>query len=541
MLRSVQAARRVPALLRNPVIARGLAVHASTTPRPQPSAEQLATPKLLEDLSPAAQKNAPIFTISKERGFLPREDPLAELPAEFSTIESLLRRMTIHQPDGSKGLLAKGEFGDTVLKELNQETTDKVLAAVKSKNQPLISALFRDFCFMTSAYLLEPVDLRFRATGQYGAGRDVLPYHLAVPLKALADELGHFPFIEYASSYALVNYRRVVGGGATPEKLGSHKSWETDNLRIIRAFEDPEGSEAGFILVHVSMVAYTGELVTSAEKVLAGAQSGDRAAFNNGLVELNKAYTEINKVMDTMWGWSRPVDYLKFRSFIFGSGPKKMNTMFPKGVIYEGVSTEPQWFRGESGANDSIVPLGDNLLQITAHLPKNELAAILRDFRKYRPSAQREYIENLEHRAVNAGVAEFAHMDDESLALYILNLDQVRDIRERHWRFTKEYIIKRTDHAIATGGSPILEYLPQNLTVVLDVLQKACSRLPLTGHLADRALASQVEIIRARAIEQKNALAVEVERLKGEVKGLDDKRIRDAPLVGGSVGSDSMG
>lgn len=54
---------------------------------------------------------------------------------------------------------------------------------------------------------------------------------------------------EYASSYALVNYRRVIPGGSTPEKLGDIKSWETDNLRIIRAFEDPEGSEAGFILV----------------------------------------------------------------------------------------------------------------------------------------------------------------------------------------------------------------------------------------------------------------------------------------------------
>ena len=29
--------------------------------------------------------------------------------------------------------------------------------------------------------------------------------------------------------------------------------------------------------------------------------------------------------------------------------------MFPHGVIYEGVSEEPMSFRGESGANDSMV------------------------------------------------------------------------------------------------------------------------------------------------------------------------------------------
>lgn len=34
--------------------------------------------------------------------------------------------------------------------------------------------------------------------------------------------------------------------------------------------------------------------------------------------------------------------------------------MFPKGVIYEGVSDEPVSFRGESGANDSMVPMCDS-------------------------------------------------------------------------------------------------------------------------------------------------------------------------------------
>ena len=59
-----------------------------------------------------------------------------------------------------------------------------------------------------------------------------------------------------------------------------------------------------------------------------------------------------------MWKRSAPSDYMKFRSFIFGTAPKKLNAMFPLGVTYEGVSDEPMGFRGESGANDSIVPCG---------------------------------------------------------------------------------------------------------------------------------------------------------------------------------------
>ena len=51
----------------------------------------------------------------------------------------------------------------------------------------------------------------------------------------------------------------------------------------------------------------------------------------------------------------------------------------------------------------------------------------------------------------------------------------------------------------------------------------------------------QFQVIRARAIAQKNTLVEEVARLKGEVKGMDDKRVRAAPTVGGSVGSDGVG
>jgi indoleamine 2,3-dioxygenase len=55
-----------------------------------------------------------------------------------------------------------------------------------------------------------------------------------------------------------------------------------------------------------------------------------------------------------MWGKSKPGDYTSFRTFIFGITSQ---SMFPHGVIYEGVSEEPMSFRGESGANDSMVSL----------------------------------------------------------------------------------------------------------------------------------------------------------------------------------------
>lgn len=56
-----------------------------------------------------------------------------------------------------------------------------------------------------------------------------------------------------------------------------------------------------------------------------------------------------------MWANSKPHEYLSFRVFIFGITSQ---SMFPNGVVYEGVlDNKPLYFRGESGANDSMVTL----------------------------------------------------------------------------------------------------------------------------------------------------------------------------------------
>jgi indoleamine 2,3-dioxygenase len=58
-------------------------------------------------------------------------------------------------------------------------------------------------------------------------------------------------------------------------------------------------------------------------------------------------------IISDMWANSKPAEYLSFRVFIFGITSQ---SMFPNGVIYDGVlDNKPLYFRGESGANDSMV------------------------------------------------------------------------------------------------------------------------------------------------------------------------------------------
>lgn len=106
---------------------------------------------------------------------------------------------------------------------------------------------------------------------------------------------------------------------------------------------------------------------------LEGGGEEDRELFNDGLKTLISGMKDVNRVMESMqlrkrsasgkkclstnafvdmWKHSKPKDYNNFRTFIFGITKQ---SMFPNGVVYEGVSEEPMFFRGESGANDSIV------------------------------------------------------------------------------------------------------------------------------------------------------------------------------------------
>lgn len=307
------------------------------------------------------------------------------------------------------------------------------------------------------------------------------------------------PFMEYAGSYALFNYYLV------DPSVGFSFS-EPSNVRLIRAFEhglDPTSSEAGFVLVHIDMVRHSGPLVAGAVASLDACQSAAlsspssstslgtrlsaRQSLNTSLSEMLAALKKVCTRMETMWSHSKPNDYTSFRTFIFGI---KSQSMFPNGVVYEGLSQDdkPLSFRGESGANDSMIPLMDNLLQIP--MPDTPLTKILEDFRSYRPSNHRAFLEWVKKKSEEVGLRGWAlaldshNLTEEEVAevklsrsLWIQLLNQVRDFRWRHWCFAREYILKQTSHPTATGGSPIVTWLPNQLQAVLGDMMDLYERM----------------------------------------------------------------
>jgi indoleamine 2,3-dioxygenase len=93
------------------------------------------------------------FMVSTSRGFLPRDEPLAKLPADFDVLESILQRMPVKTLDGTPGLLAEAKLGEAVDTEL-PDLTEAI--KVYQDDKVLMTALYRDYSFLASAYLLEP-------------------------------------------------------------------------------------------------------------------------------------------------------------------------------------------------------------------------------------------------------------------------------------------------------------------------------------------------------------------------------------------------
>lgn len=132
------------------------------------------------------------FTVTSSNGFMPLQTPQIKLPKAFDPLIDLAENMPIVKEDGSPGLLATYQLGPTIdLTDILPDLTDEIDDLLTDDGKPdlvLATAIFRDYAFLSSAYLLEPCWERWSkdAQGGYGLGRQRLPRNLAGPLTKTA-------------------------------------------------------------------------------------------------------------------------------------------------------------------------------------------------------------------------------------------------------------------------------------------------------------------------------------------------------------------
>jgi indoleamine 2,3-dioxygenase len=117
---------------------------------------------------------------------------LPRLAAEFDALSAILDDMPIVKADNSPGLLATFKLGPLIDSGALPDLTsymDGLLTDEGDIDLEAITALFRDYSFLASAYLLEPCWETWSKDHDagYGLGRAVLPKCIASPLVKAAD------------------------------------------------------------------------------------------------------------------------------------------------------------------------------------------------------------------------------------------------------------------------------------------------------------------------------------------------------------------
>ena len=438
------------------------------------------------------------FEVNHLNGFLPKKSPLAVLPVRYNELQVLIDEMPIKKANGQGGLLSReGAIEDAVKKLKNYKDLVK-----KEDDIFIIQALFRAYGFLTSAYLLAPSHFSFQKTKKYGKAHSVLPSQLSEPFVLVSEKLDVYPFIDYHYAYSLGNY----------VKIDKSKGYEWENLAMAAKFSGMD-DERGFIMLHVDINQHSPQLVGS---ILDFLKSKDNIGVNQSLKNCLSSMKGINERRQIMWQASRWKHYNDFRVFIMGI--KGNEEIFGDGVVYEGVSEEPVQYRGQTGAQDNIIPTADIFTGVIDYYPKNDLTKYLLDLRSYRPKCIQNFLSDIkdemkENRLFNSIKVS---KNEEGLCLLIKILDEIYYFRNGHWQFVQKYIMANTKYAKATGGTPIISWIPNQITAVLNYISDVLELIPDNSSFIDKALFSE------QLSKKKNLLEKQLKLLHGENYNAED-------------------
>jgi indoleamine 2,3-dioxygenase len=374
---------------------------------------------------------APSITVPElnhERGFLPLQDPLKRLPKAFDDWEDLaLRLPKLLVSDRVRGAIA--------------DLPPFPVAAINDSRERERAMLL--LSYLGHAYV-------------WGGPRPalILPAVLAAPWYHIAESLGRPPVLSY-SSYALHNFFR----------FDPSREIECGNLALIQNFLGGIDEE-WFILIHVEIERKAGPAMAALPACLDAAEEGDGERLEALLAQVDSSLRAMYATLRRMPEWCEPfIYYHRVRPYIHGW---KNHPDLPEGVIYDGVEAyggRPQQFRGETGAQSSIVPALDAMLGV-GH-KEDALRTYLQEMRNYMPPAHRAFIEALEKRA---SVRPFAQRAGRRALTSAYNacVEALENFRSLHFEYAATYIFQQaqTDaknpHAVGTGGTPFMEYLKKH-------------------------------------------------------------------------------
>ena len=277
----------------------------------------------------------------------------------------------------------------------------------------------------------------------------VIPKNISKTWYKISQKLDRPPILSYAS-YALNNWKLQ----------DVNKPFDLENIRILQNFLGGM-DEDWFIMIHIAIEHEAKEILNNLKTYYLD-KNEDQSYLENALVSIKK----INQIMNRMPEKCDPfIYYNRVRPYIFGW---KNNPATPNGVIYEGVEEyggNPQLFRGETGAQSSIVPALDALLGVTHS--NDPLKEYLDEMRLYMPKEHRNLLNDLNQWSENNRSKSIR--EDSSVLLSDEIIKEVHTFRNKHLEYARIYIHEQSlsnqnnSNVVGTGGTPFMKYLDKHL------------------------------------------------------------------------------
>ena len=277
----------------------------------------------------------------------------------------------------------------------------------------------------------------------------VIPKNISKTWYKISQKLDRPPILSYAS-YALNNWKLQ----------DVNKPFDLENIRILQNFLGGM-DEDWFIMIHIAIEHEAKEILNNLKTYYLD-KNKDQSYLENALVSIKK----INQIMNRMPEKCDPfIYYNRVRPYIFGW---KNNPATPNGVIYEGVEEyggNPQLFRGETGAQSSIVPALDALLGVTHS--NDPLKEYLDEMRLYMPKEHRNLLNDLDQWSENNRSNSIT--EDSSVVLSDEIIKEVHAFRNKHLEYARIYIHEQSlsnqnnSNVVGTGGTPFMKYLDKHL------------------------------------------------------------------------------
>jgi indoleamine 2,3-dioxygenase len=371
-----------------------------------------------------------------KRGFLPENDPLQQLPSPFDLWDAYGKELP-------KLLLSNSLR--TILEQMPILTIEKLQDDHLERAMLLLS-------FFGHAYVWGKAPPAKRLSAS-----------IAIPWYAVATRLGRPPVLSYAS-YALNNWRRIEND--KPVALG--------NITLLQNFLGGLDEE-WFVLVHIDIEMKAAHALNCLRPLSLALEENDE---ENTFFYLKKIVTSLEEMCQTLDRMPENCDpYIYFNRVRPYIHAWKENPALPEGLIYEGVDEfagKPQRFRGETGAQSSIIPSFDTFFGIQ-HYP-DPLHIYLMEMRDYMPSDHRAFIKAIEQKGSIREKIIQASSDIKSL--YNQAICLIVRFRQTHIRYAAHYIQKQSQHSLAnptnigTGGTPFMKYLRKHKDETLKFLIK---------------------------------------------------------------------